>query len=435
MVLQFLVLSACILAAIKLLKPRSNVLLNYISEKDSAFNLGVFRAVVFGTILYTFDLRKLLWFSNLPGELQEAPFPWKPVLQYLPIDPGISQALGIVFVGFCILSMLGVLTRVSAWAVVVLGIYLLGIPQFYGKVNHYHHLLWFAFLMATYPSGHGFSLDNLVRKRENVSSQVYGFPIRIAWLLMGMIYFGAGFAKIYHGGAAWVFGDNLYNQMLMVWYEKGWNAFGLPVPSWLMKFGGLFTLWFELSFVFLILFKRTRWIAALAGILFHNSTWLFMGIPFIQLQAMYLSFINWKKAKEAEATPRPWGYGLVWMQGVMGLMGVMLAWPFAAYPTFQGIKNDTTHTEIVFDITDESGKVVSYRPFVDRKLLNDAGPERWNGLCQQIIESKDTIKARALIQVAMPYFPVRPASTEIYVNTVSVLPSESGRVLKRERIY
>lgn len=434
MLLQFLVLSACVFVILKVLKPRSSVLQNYFVEPSSAFNLGVFRAVVFGAILYTFNLPQVVWFSKLPKALQEAPFPWKPILPHLPIEPGISQVLGILFIAFCILAILGVLTRVSAWAVVILGIYLLGIPQFYGKVNHYHHLLWFAFLMAVYPSGHGFSVDNLIKKRENVSSQIYGVPIRIAWLLMGIVYFTAGFAKIYHGGAAWVFSDNLHNQMLMCWYEKGWDAFGIPVPSWLMKLGGLFTLGFELSFVFLILFKKTRAIAAITGILFHNSTWLFLGIPFIPLQLMYLSFINWKKGGIGEGDPSPVGYGLVWVQGVIGLMGVMMAWPFAAYPTFQGVKRDTTHTEIAFDLKDESGQVTTYRPFLDRRLLDDAGPERWNGLSQQIIESKDEVKAKALIRVVEPYLPFKPVSTDIYVNTVSVLPAESGKVLRREKL-
>ena len=58
---------------------------------------------------------------------------------------------------WCFLSsftgMVGLFTRTSALFTTVLSFYVLGIPQFYGKVNHYHHLLWFAGILRQADAG------------------------------------------------------------------------------------------------------------------------------------------------------------------------------------------------------------------------------------------------------------------------------------------
>ena len=58
---------------------------------------------------------------------------------------------------------------------------------------------------------------------------------------------------------------------------------------------------FELSFVFLVPFRRTRPFAAVAGLAFHNLTYLLMNIAFVSLQILYLVFVDWDAVAACES--------------------------------------------------------------------------------------------------------------------------------------
>lgn len=106
-------------------------------------------------------------------------------------------------------------------------------------------------------------------------------------LLIGLIYFGPGLAKLQSAGLAWGWSDNLTNLMYIGAWEKGH-----AVP-WLVEYPlagrvlGVGVLLFELLFLPLLLVRKLRpWLVA-AGLLFHVGAAVLLGIRFISLMLMY----------------------------------------------------------------------------------------------------------------------------------------------------
>ncbi len=102
---------------------------------------------------------------------------------------------------------------------------MLGVPYFFGKVDHVnHHLIWFAALLCLSRAGDAWSIDAWRRRRAAPSSAepsiAYALPIRLAWLLIGVSYFFAGLSKLM-AGPEWVFSDHLKYLLYQAWADKG----------------------------------------------------------------------------------------------------------------------------------------------------------------------------------------------------------------------
>lgn len=283
------------------------VFVRFFSEKDSPWNLAIFRAVFLAGILLTFDKANILWFSRLPSELIIPPVGWKHILLYLPINPAVADFVCMVFMIACFCALVGFFTRYALWVSVFSGIYVLGIPQFFGKVNHYHERIWFMVILAVSRCADVFSLDavrqafNHADKGEQLgppeNTVGYALPLRFVWFLMGIAYFFPGLWKVIRSPWHWAFSDNLKYQMYEMWFEKsGWTpAFRIDHYPWLYKTAGLGTILFELSFIFLVLFPALRGLALVGGLMFHNMTNMFMRIGFTHFQISYVSLVDWAK--------------------------------------------------------------------------------------------------------------------------------------------
>jgi predicted DCC family thiol-disulfide oxidoreductase YuxK len=286
-----------------------NVFVRFFSEKDSPWNLAIFRVVFFAYILLTFNKANVLWFSRLPSELIIPPVGWKHILLYLPINPALADFVCMVFVIACFCALVGLFTKCALWISVVSGIYVLGIPQFFGKVNHYHEWIWFMMILAVSRCADVFSLDAVRQafNRADNGEQLgppentvgYALPLRFVWLLIGVAYFFPGLWKVIRSPWHWAFSDNLKYQMYAYWFwfeGSGWTpAFRIDHYPWLYKMAALGTILFELSFIFLVLFPALRGLALVGGLIFHNMTDMFMRISFRHLQICYVSLVNWTK--------------------------------------------------------------------------------------------------------------------------------------------
>jgi predicted DCC family thiol-disulfide oxidoreductase YuxK len=267
-------------------------------------NLAVFRVVLFYTIFTSVDVSSVMWFSQIPAELRVAPQGLGWLLDYLPINVACAKAFSVLLLTSCLTGMIGLCTRTSALLVTVSSFYVLGIPQFYGKVNHYHHLLWFAAILAASRCGDVFSCDAILaawrRADHGVTdppgpSRLYALPLRFVWLLMGIIYFFAGFWKVWYVGVDWAWSDNLKFIMYAKWADLGgWTpVFRIDQYPVLCKLAALGAVGFEMSFVFLIFSKRFRLFAPLGGLVFHTMTEIFMRISFRSLLRCYVAFFDW----------------------------------------------------------------------------------------------------------------------------------------------
>jgi hypothetical protein len=301
--------AAAVLAASALAYRRRTLALlrEFFAAESHPLNLAVMRVTMFLTLLQSANRRGALeWFAGLPAVLRVAPLGWGHVLKVMPVDPSWAAASYWLFSLFCLAGLVGLFSRASAFLAFLVGIYALGVPQFYGKINHYHHLLWFMALLAASPCGDALSLDAVraARRRADAGtteppgpSRAYALPLRFVWLLMGVLYFFPGFWKTWTVGARWALSENLKFHLYMKWVTlDGWVPFfRIDRHPVLYQASGLGTILFELSFVFLVLFPFWRGWAALGGLVFHNMTALFMRIPFWSLQVFYVTFVDWHR--------------------------------------------------------------------------------------------------------------------------------------------
>lgn len=318
----------------------------FLDEPTDPVNLAVFRIVVFASLFFTTLDQDSVWFSRLPEELMMLPFgtAWLPTL---PISPAIVSAAKLLLLAAALLAAVGWRTRLSAGIACLLGLYVLGIPQLYGKVDHYHYILWFGFLVALSPAGDALSVDAWRRGGPRPApAAVYARPIRLAWILIGLLYLFPGFWKLVLVGPEWALGDNVRNHLWLKWMEfeevPGFRIDRYPI---LYQLGGLATLAFEISFVFLVLFRRIRPFLAVAGVGFHVATWITMRIFFWPLVLVYATFLDWSRflpAKSHAGTRapssrgrflEPAGAALYTLNFVFGFLGVH-SWPISNFPTF-----------------------------------------------------------------------------------------------------
>lgn len=324
---------------------------------DSAVNLAVFRITVGVVLLRLPDLHGVLRWAALPDRVRTAPVGLGWALGVVPMGPEIARPLYWIVVAATVLGVVGLATR-FAWTVVALGsLWLLAIPQFAGSVFHYHHLLWFAALLALSPCGDALSIDSwLARRRGEVirteRSLAYGVPIRAAWLLIGVIFFFPGLHKLLESGWEWIWSDNLRNQMYAKWLQMPEFTPLVRVDRYptLVRLGALGTVAFELSFIVLVLFRRTRLFAVAIALAFHQATAYLMGLRFPALWLCYVVFVDWDALarrlrklprSQATATHEPWPRAASICLAVLllgnvafGAAGISDGWPFACYPKF-----------------------------------------------------------------------------------------------------
>ncbi len=300
----FLVVMLSLSVAVRLKSKIAVFVREFFSTPEHPLNLAVFRVVLFGTLYQSSDLVQLIQFSQIPSVLIFPPFGTEWILRFLPINTHLAIISWVIFRIFCLSAMIGYCTRISILGTILSALYVLGIPQFFGKVDHpYLHLIWFAMILSVSPCADLGSVDALLtlKKTKAVSlrkitpSLEYALPLRFVWLLIGIIYFFPGVWKLWKGGFDWALSENIQFTLYLKWYEfSDWvSSFRLDHHPILYRLFGLGAIVFELSFIFLIFLPRMRlWIAGI-GLLFHNLTNLVFRISFWNLQTCYVAFVNW----------------------------------------------------------------------------------------------------------------------------------------------
>lgn len=273
----------------------------------AATDLAVLRIGVFGLALVLPRVPEAVRLSGFPAEVRVPPAvtPW--LLDVVPTSPTTVRPLAVVFLVACALACVGWWTRPAMIVAAVVGVYLLGIPQFHGKVTHYHHLWWAMAVLAASPAGHAVSFDAVRRgwrdpdgvRSRDLHGVRYGAPLRLLWLLLGLVYLFPGVWKFASAGWDWALSDNLRFVLYEHWSRLG-QAPAFPIDRTLfVEAAGLGTLAFELGFVVFVLHGTTRpWLAG-TGLVFHNVNGWLLGLRFATLQVLYLSFVPWHRLATA----------------------------------------------------------------------------------------------------------------------------------------
>ncbi|MEO1130680.1 MAG: HTTM domain-containing protein, partial [Planctomycetota bacterium] len=275
-------------------------------ESSSPVSLAVVRIVVFGLVL-NFALKhqvRIEFMAGLPENLIVPPFGLGPVLEIVPISPGLASAAVTVTIVACIAGIIGLCARVAALVACIAAVYAFGIPHLFGKVDHHHHLVWFLGVLAASPCADVLSIDAIIRAlRRGPKGEIappgpspaYGQPLRLIWVLIGIIYFFPGMWKLVMTGPEWITGDAMQHVLWRRWHDK--QEIGPRIDQWplLYRAMGAGAIAFEIGFLWMILFRRTRWIAVPIGFGFHLGTRFIMGIKFTTLLWSYSAFVAWDR--------------------------------------------------------------------------------------------------------------------------------------------
>lgn len=381
----------------------------YFTEPDAPLNLAILRITTFGALLLIPAGREeFLIHAALPETLLFPPSGIGPLLTSLIPEPFTARLILIVWIAATAMAMLGLLTRPATIVSSLLTLIVLGIPQLHGKVNHAHHLVWFAILLASAPCGDVLSLDGWIRRGRTAPrpDPRYGLPLRIAWLLLGMVYLFPGVWKLWTGGLDWIFSDHLRNQ---IWHQWTTHANWTPVldPTghpWLLRLGGLGVITFELSFILLMLSRPTRFLALILGLLFHLANLLTLNIGFISLMAIYPCLVDWPRllsrlGVRSMRVGIPRGVGpptrgslvpvtiagavLLVGNGWYGIRGDNYGWPFACYPKFGYPIREPIRTVVEFEFVASDGGVERESFATGRGPLRTA---RWIGTVKRVLK-------------------------------------------------
>lgn len=155
-------------------------------------------------------------------------------------------------------------------------------------LNHYYFVSIVSLVMIFLPANRFFSLDTN-RNPNLLATEVPAWNINIIKLMLGMVYFYAGVAKLNQ--------DWLIEAMpLKIWLPVNTH---LPVIGsimdevWVAYFFSWFGAIYDITIPFFLLYSRTRGIAYVAVIIFHILTWLLFPIgmfPFIMILSTLIFF-------------------------------------------------------------------------------------------------------------------------------------------------
>lgn len=277
-------------------------------------NLAIFRIIYLYFAILPQATRILRWTRRTMPLLPAGA--WYPISFYLWIpaellrNSGLAHGLALVDVCLIVLALLGFYTRSTLGLATVLSVYLFGLPQNLGKVDHYHHDVWFMALLAAGPSGEMLSIDAILGAFQRadrgsvdpeVSDRAALTTLRYLWLLIGELYLSAGFWKLIAAfDAHWLDFANLQNIIRRRWiverlylrqFSVGFRFDQLP-PA-LIRLAGVGTIAFETSAIGLILFRGSRWLVIVCGLAFHLGNAVVLGIRFKSLMIAYVSMVDW----------------------------------------------------------------------------------------------------------------------------------------------
>jgi hypothetical protein len=422
---------------------------NWFAAETHPANLAVVRITVFWILFDRLQAGGFRRYARLPEELRFPPPGWETILSAFPLDETTIKAAQIAGAGVAFLALIGLFTRPAAALASLLGTYVLGSQYLFGKVDHtFHHVIWFGLLLAASPSGDALSVDAWRARRRGRPppgpARAYALPIRCMWLLMGVAYFFPGVFKLL-AGPQWVLSENL--RLLLY---QGWQHHGvLPVLRLdqfplLYQAAALGTILFELSFLFLVLSRRTRPLAAMGGLLFHAATAYFLRIYFLELMLCYVVFVDWHalarrlgfarrgapgtRAAPSAAPAAVVGGLLIAVNAVCGAWGID-SWPFSVYPRFDRVRTRPIHVELEAMLESEAGSERLRLPLrgpmlgrIRRLPDGEARDRRLRALAETVLSRREALEPGQNLR--------------IYAATYSTLPEDwSAPPLRRVLLF
>jgi hypothetical protein len=155
-------------------------------------------------------------------------------------------------------------------------------------LNHYYFISIVSFLLLFLPANAYFSLDVFTRKKQY--QQIPKWNIDCLKLMLFIIYLSAGFVKL---NSDWLFRAMPLKIWLPSKYDLPFIGENLMQQNWFhfaMSWSGML---YDMSIPFLLLYKRTRFVAFLFVVFFHVFTRVLFPIgmfPFIMIVSALIFF-------------------------------------------------------------------------------------------------------------------------------------------------
>jgi hypothetical protein len=217
----------------------------------------------------------------------------------------------------------------------------------------------------------------------------------------------------------------------------------------LLSIGAAFTIIFEMGWILLVIPRRTRPLAFVMGLAFHNLTNLLMNISFWNLQFCYVALIDWgavllflsPRFRTARTAALQWIQAtqedsagqtpgrafsalaavLVASMVLAGMGRVVNGWPIACYPTFDGPAETPIPKLLTLEAHTKEGGILNEPLSLDRALQAKYHAEIWRGMteaegCPGKFDSE--ARARALVGLWLGVHPQTDlASVTLYCDT------------------
>jgi len=337
------------------------------------YNIAVLRILFFSylSFLYFSKWHSAITIISLENRVALPGIGW--LIEILPISPALYVWAIKIGLFACVMVVIGFRTRLFLIINAIVCFYIFATPNFFGKLWHEQLIIWITWFLALSKCNDVFSVDAVLNKTPVIKSPQYTFPVRLVWLQLGVIYFWAGFYKLWDSGFDWALSQSMVNQVQLEWLQHYDQAPGLRIDKWplLLHIGGIAAILFELGYILLVLRPKLRWLAATAGLAMHNIIGYFMYISFsMMLQAFYVFYINFNPLfqRRAKAVVAPivntysrfaFGLGLA-IVGINFCFGMFSidSYPFSGYPKYSALIPDSISV-IRWDVYTNDGKVLN----------------------------------------------------------------------------
>jgi hypothetical protein len=229
----------------------------------------------------------LLADTAVPLDLEWLTTPWD--------GNALALRIAVYVLGIAIvLLLLGICTHFSALMVWILFSSFDNLNHYLtdtGEVIRYIALLYV--LIA--PSGGVWSVDAwLARTDDRRPAYVSPWPVRLMFLQLCLLYFATGVFKL--SGYSWFDGSSLYRVLACVTLTR-FSFSSLPFTYEMLRLGTWTVLIWEVTFPFMALFRWTRVVALLLGVIFHVGIWVTFEIGFFApyMLCFYVPLLPWER--------------------------------------------------------------------------------------------------------------------------------------------
>lgn len=223
-------------------------------------------------------------------------------------SPGVTVVAQILGVVLAVAAAAGIAPRATFPTAFAVSIFLNLMLNSTGKIVHNDLLVTLCLvplLAAPTAASRAWSVSIPKRARPGPPSVAYGWPVRLAMVVIALAYLFAGLQKLRYSGLDWVTTDNL---RYVMWASSdahaGGNQLALLVANndWMAHLLAASTLVVEIGFILCLPFKRLRWFFVPAVVGLHVGIWLAMGLDYLpQATAVIIVFVNWPAITSALA--------------------------------------------------------------------------------------------------------------------------------------